>query len=44
MEMADYAERNAFDAGSASLQAFRSAALELRFAAAGAVIRRVSFR
>jgi len=44
MEMAEYAERNALQSDSASIRFFRNAALELRLAAAGAVIRHACFR
>jgi hypothetical protein len=44
MEMADYAERNgsSFDPG--RLQAIRVTAIQLRFAAAGAIIMHARFR
>jgi hypothetical protein len=44
MEMAYYAERNGTDLDSGRLQALRLNAIQLRFAAAGAIIRQARFR
>ena len=44
MEIADYTERNALNFDSARVQFVRTAALQLRLASTGAMIRRISFR
>ena len=44
MEMADYAERNSLSEDSARMQTVRASALQLRLAATGAMIRRISLR
>jgi hypothetical protein len=44
MEMADYAERNAINFDPVRAQAVRISAIQLRFAAAGAIIKHVRFR
>ena len=44
MEMADYVERNSLSKDLANLQNIRDAALQLRLASTGAIIRRISLR
>jgi hypothetical protein len=44
MEMADYAERNATHFDPLHVQAVRTSAIQLRLAAAGAIIRHARFR
>lgn len=44
MEVADYAERNAADVAPSRLRDFRTAVIELRLAAAGAILRRALLR
>jgi len=44
MEMADYIERNSISCDSTRLELVRTAALHLRFAAAGAIFNRILSR